>query len=63
MLSVLSETSWVLYVTELLSINGYFANTFLDWSVLQCVVVDPTARGTAYPITFRHPYNVVRYLR
>ena len=59
MLSVLFGTSWVLYVAEILSSNGYFADTTLDWSVLQCVVVDPTTRGAAYSITVRHPYNVV----
>src|SRR5277367_6043413 len=48
MLSVLSGTSWVSYVAKILSSNEYFANTTLDWSVLQRVVVDPTTRGAAY---------------
>ena len=59
MLSVLSGTSWVLYVTEMPCSIGYFANTTLDWSVLQRVVVDPTTGGTAHSITVRYPYDVV----
>jgi len=59
MLNVPSGTSWVLYVIEVFSSIGYFADSTLDWSVLQCIVVDPTTRGAAYSITVRHPYDVV----